>query len=119
MALRVRSWLSRPSLWRTLVTQARLAVRLLRDPSVPMLFKALPVAALFYVLSPLDFVPDVLPFIGQLDDLTILLIGLELFLKVCPVAAVDFHRTAMSEGRRYGPMPASGQVIDVEFHRER
>jgi uncharacterized membrane protein YkvA (DUF1232 family) len=43
--------------------------RMLKDTRVPTAEKALVVGAIFYVISPLDFIPDVLPFIGQVDDL--------------------------------------------------
>lgn len=43
--------------------------RLLRDAAVPAAEKALFAAAVIYVISPLDFIPDVFPFIGQVDDL--------------------------------------------------
>src|SRR3982751_1428363 len=42
--------------------------RLLKDPRVPTAEKALFLGAIVYVISPLDFIPDVLPFIGQVDD---------------------------------------------------
>jgi uncharacterized membrane protein YkvA (DUF1232 family) len=43
--------------------------RLLKDSRVPMAEKALFAAAIVYVISPLDLIPDVFPFIGQVDDL--------------------------------------------------
>jgi len=43
--------------------------RLLKDAAVPGAEKALFAAAIIYVISPLDFIPDVFPFIGQVDDL--------------------------------------------------
>ena len=43
--------------------------RLLKDARVPTAEKALFVAAIVYVISPIDFIPDVFPFIGQVDDL--------------------------------------------------
>ncbi|HQX54373.1 MAG TPA: YkvA family protein [Pyrinomonadaceae bacterium] len=43
--------------------------RLLKDIRVPTAEKALFVAAIVYVVSPIDFIPDVFPFIGQVDDL--------------------------------------------------
>ena len=46
-----------------------LLLRLIRDPRVPNAEKALFGAAIVYVISPLDFIPDVFPFIGQIDDL--------------------------------------------------
>ena len=43
--------------------------RLLKDIRVPTAEKALFAAAIVYVISPLDLIPDVFPFIGQVDDL--------------------------------------------------
>ena len=43
--------------------------RLIKDSRVPIAEKALFAAAIVYVISPLDFIPDVFPFIGQVDDL--------------------------------------------------
>lgn len=43
--------------------------RLLKDARVPVAEKALFAAAIVYVISPIDFIPDVFPFIGQIDDL--------------------------------------------------
>ena len=43
--------------------------RLLKDARVPTAEKALFAAAIVYVISPLDFIPDIFPFIGQVDDL--------------------------------------------------
>jgi uncharacterized membrane protein YkvA (DUF1232 family) len=118
MAARVNSWLSRPGLLRMLLSQLRLAVRLLREPRVPFLTKTLPVLAAIYVISPLDFVPDVLPVLGQLDDLGILVVSLELFLKLCPAEITDFHRTAIAQGRAYSPMSPADGFIDAEWRRE-
>jgi uncharacterized membrane protein YkvA (DUF1232 family) len=47
----------------------KLLYRLLKDSRVPMAEKALLIGAIVYVVSPLDFIPDVIPFIGQVDDL--------------------------------------------------
>lgn len=43
--------------------------RLLKDARVPAVEKALFLAAIVYVISPLDFIPDFFPFIGQVDDI--------------------------------------------------
>ena len=118
MAVGTRSWLSWPALLRTLVSHARLSVRLVREPRVPLLTKALPLLATVYVVSPLDFIPDVLPIVGQLDDFGILVIALEAFLRWCPAEAVTFHRSAIANARKYSPMPAGGDVIDAEWRRE-
>lgn len=56
-----------PLLWRGL----KLAWRLFRDRRVPLYLKALPVLALLYVLLPGDLMPDILPVVGQIDDLVV------------------------------------------------
>jgi uncharacterized membrane protein YkvA (DUF1232 family) len=117
MVARVMSWLWRPGLLRIVLSQARLAGRLLREPRVPLLAKGVPLLAAFYLISPLDFVPDVLPILGELDDLTVMLVALGMFLKLCPEHAVAFHRAAIAEGRRYAPMSPADDVIDVQWRR--
>jgi len=42
--------------------------RLLTDGRVPLAEKALFAGAVIYAVMPLDFIPDMLPFIGQVDD---------------------------------------------------
>lgn len=50
--------------------------RLLKDARVPTAEKALFVAAIVYVISPIDFIPDVFPFIGQVDDVYVVALTL-------------------------------------------
>ena len=109
------SW---PTLLRTLISHVRLTLRLLREPAVPLLMKAIPILAAVYVVSPIDLVPDVIPIVGQLDDLGVMLLALESFLKLCPQRALEFHRSALDSGRPYSAMPADGDVIDAEYRRE-
>jgi uncharacterized membrane protein YkvA (DUF1232 family) len=45
-----------------------LCARLLADGRVPVTEKALFAGAILYALMPLDFIPDLLPFVGQIDD---------------------------------------------------
>jgi uncharacterized membrane protein YkvA (DUF1232 family) len=47
----------------------KLMGRLLTDKRVPATDKALFAGAILYVIMPLDFIPDVIPFIGQIDDI--------------------------------------------------
>jgi uncharacterized membrane protein YkvA (DUF1232 family) len=115
----VRSLLSWPGLLQTLLSQARLAARLMREPRVSMLTKAMLVGAGAYLISPLDFVPDVLPVLGQLDDLAVVLIALRTFIGLCPESAVAHHRTAIERRVPYSPMTASDVVIDAEWRREK
>lgn len=50
--------------------------RLLRDARVPTAEKALFVAAIVYVISPIDLIPDIFPFIGQVDDIYMVALSL-------------------------------------------
>ena len=122
MSGRMTSWLTRTRVVRTLLSDAHLVLRLLREPTVPLYLKAVPLAALAYVLSPLDVLPDVIPIVGQLDDLGVVILGLKVFLRLCPADAVAFHRDAITQRRPFAPMsPAAdvvdGTVIDAEFRR--
>jgi len=101
-----------------LLSNARLAIRLVREPRVPLLIKLLPLMAVLYVISPLDLAPDLLPLIGQVDDLAVALIALEIFLRLCPAPATAFHQAAIAERRRYSPMSATDDIIDAEWRRE-
>jgi uncharacterized membrane protein YkvA (DUF1232 family) len=82
-----------------LVRTGRLALRLLKDPRVPLYAKVVPIGALVYVLSPLDILPDWIPVLGQLDDLAALAAGLSLFIRLCPPEVVEEHEIAL----RYRP----------------
>jgi uncharacterized membrane protein YkvA (DUF1232 family) len=120
----VAAFLSRLGLFRSLVSHIRLAVRLIREPRVPLTAKAVPAAAALYLISPVDVIPDVLPLLGQVDDLVLLLIALRAFITVCPAPAVSFHRESIAERRPFRPMPDArggtghGTVIDAEWRRE-
>jgi len=59
--------------------------RLMRDPRTPGWLKLLPLLALIYILSPIDFLPDLaIPGIGSLDDLVLLLLAWRLLLDLAP-----------------------------------
>jgi len=47
----------------------KLLFRLFKDSRVPVAEKVFVIAAIIYFLSPLDFLPDMIPFVGQVDDL--------------------------------------------------
>ncbi len=50
--------------------------RLIKDARVPNAEKALFLAAIVYVISPIDLIPDVFPFIGQVDDIYVVTLTL-------------------------------------------
>ena len=79
----------------------RLYWRLLRDRRVAFLAKAFLVTTLAYLIWPADLVPDFIPFVGEVDDLVVVLAGLWLFVRLCPPQVVREHVFQIAEaGRR-------------------
>ena len=54
----------------------KLLARIIRDPRVSVRRKSFAVAALIYVISPIDLIPDFVGGFGQLDDLVIAAVAL-------------------------------------------
>jgi uncharacterized membrane protein YkvA (DUF1232 family) len=65
--------------------------RLLRDRRVSIWPKALLVLSVLYVVSPIDIIPDVIPFFGEVDDLVLLIVVCRLFMYMCPREVVQEH----------------------------
>lgn len=86
-----------PGFWKEIWLQFRLVLALIRDPQVPIYLKLLPAAAVLYVIFPLDFAPDIYPILGQLDDLTALLVGAKVFVEMAPQDVVFRHQQRLSE----------------------
>ena len=79
---------------------AKVFWRLFQDRRVPMRAKALVVGAVCYLLLPIDLIPDILPFFGVADDITILLLAGRWFLSLCPPDAVQEQVQAVREEAR-------------------
>lgn len=56
---------------------ARLLSGLLTDRRVPAFNKALVGIALVYLVLPFDFIPDYIPFLGQVDDIYLIMLALK------------------------------------------
>ncbi len=57
-----------------------------RDPRVPLHAKAVMLTTLAYVASPIDIIPDFIPFAGQIDDMLVIPLGVSLALSLLPAA---------------------------------
>ncbi len=68
--------------------QIRLVFYLVKDRDVPIYLKVLPFLGVLYTLFPIDIITDVVPVLGQLDDLTVLLIGAKVFIEMAPPQVV-------------------------------
>jgi uncharacterized membrane protein YkvA (DUF1232 family) len=74
-----------------IIKNIKLIWRLLNDRRVPPWLKMVVPATLLYLLFPIDIVPDVAPGLGQLDDIAVILLGLKLFVEMCPQEIVRQH----------------------------
>ena len=81
-----------------LPTYARIVWGMARDPRTPIGLKGLLLAALAYLAMPVDLVPDAIPIIGQADDLTVLLLVLDLFLQNAPAEVRAEHTARAKNG---------------------
>ena len=81
-------WIARRLAW---------ARAILSDPQTPRLPKLLLGAAVVYLISPIDLVPDWIPVLGQLDDLLVVpaLVGCAVLL--LPREVLDRHRPLLSD----------------------
>ncbi|MCC7353388.1 MAG: DUF1232 domain-containing protein [Anaerolineae bacterium] len=100
-----------------IVRSLRLAWRLMNDSRVSILTRlTIPGLALVYLLFPIDVAPDLIPLLGQLDDLAVVVIALRAFIAFCPPDVVRQHEMGMdAEEHRAAPGDTSGEVIDTTF----
>ena len=81
-------------LWTVLRGDARQLWMALRHPAAPGWLKLGTALLALYVLSPIDLIPDVLPFVGVLDDIVLVPFAVRWLLKRLPpeVAAATARR---------------------------
>ena len=88
----------------------RLVYRLLRDRRVPFKLKLIVLAAILYIVSPIDFMPDIIPVTGWIDDILMALVSMIFFLGMSPKEAVTEHLRNMARERKPG-----GKVVDGSY----
>jgi uncharacterized membrane protein YkvA (DUF1232 family) len=71
-------------LWTVLRGDARQLWAALRHPAAPGWLKLGTALIALYVLSPIDLIPDVLPFVGALDDIILVPLAIRWLLKRLP-----------------------------------
>lgn len=95
-----------------LLRELFLIARLMLDRRVPLWVKIIPLLTVLYILSPIDLSPDPILGLGQLDDTLTLLIGLNLFMALCPREVVEQLRRGVK--RESTPDPEA-EVIDTTY----
>lgn len=84
-----------------------------RDPRVPWFAKVFAAGVAAYALSPIDLIPDFVPFLGYLDDLLIVALGIWAVIKLIPqVLMTEFREQAQ---QHHTPTSKVGTVIVLCF----
>ena len=84
---------------RRLPTYIRLVWALLRDRRVGAPQKLILAGIVGYLVFPVDLIPDVVPVLGQLDDIAVVLLGIDLFIRSAPQDIVDEHLARITQDR--------------------
>ncbi len=79
-----------------LVNRLRLVVRLLRDSRVPVYLKFVPFLSLVAFALPIDWIP----ILGQVDELGMIMLAVEAFVRLAPQHVVYEHQTDIESGSR-------------------
>lgn len=89
----------------------RVVGRLLLDRRVPLRLKLIVPAALIYLISPIDPLPDLIPFLGHIDDLVVVAVAIGLLLVMAP-------RDVVLEKFRNGRSPVDDEpatIVEGEY----
>ncbi len=119
----------------------KLVWRLIRDPRVSSMDKAILGGVVLYVLNPIDLIPDVIPVVGQIDDAYLLALALLRFMQrtdpevlyqhwegktdilplldeIIDLATIympaGMRRVLMGKASRPSPGPPAGGPVDLE-----
>src|SRR5665647_2609224 len=68
------------------------------DSRIPWYAKAIIALTVLYALSPIDLIPDFIPFIGYLDDLIIIPVGIALAIHLMPKDVWEEYRAQAKAG---------------------
>jgi uncharacterized membrane protein YkvA (DUF1232 family) len=106
-----------------IIQRIKLIGRLMGDKRVNFFLKILPVAAVVYLVSPVDLIPGLaLPVIGALDDAAVLWFGTSLFVSLCPEEVVQEHLAALTKvvdsSWRDADEESGTDIVEVQPHDE-
>ncbi|MQG00785.1 MAG: DUF1232 domain-containing protein [SAR202 cluster bacterium] len=83
--------------------------RLMLDRRVPWKLKLLPLLAIGYAILPWDFLPDLIPIVGWIDDIAILIVATLIFLRLGSSSTA--FSSAHKPGKEHVNKP-KGDVVD-------
>ena len=90
-----------------------LFLRLMLDKRVPFKLKILPILAIVYLLLPWDFLPDLIPLIGWIDDIVVLIASIGIFFIFGPLSILtrNIEQNHDSDNER----PVNGEVVEGKY----
>lgn len=98
---------------RDFMLRLKLILRLMGDRRVNPFVKLIPVAALVYLLSPVDLIPGLaFPVIGAVDDVALVSMGAYFFIELCPPDVVQEHMKSLSSNM--DTVEGLDDVVDAE-----
>lgn len=84
-----------------------------RDPRVPWFARAVAFAVLAYAFSPIDLIPDPIPFLGHLDDLVLVPLGIAIAIRLVPPAVLAECRAKATTSPGSGRLAWVGGAVIV------
>jgi uncharacterized membrane protein YkvA (DUF1232 family) len=85
-----------------------------RDPRVPLRARIFAACVVGYAFSPIDLIPDVIPILGQLDDLVLVPLGVAIALKMIPAPVMlECREQARAKLRQDKPTNWIGAAVIV------
>ena len=90
-----------------------LFLRLMLDKRVPLKLKILPVIAVVYLLLPRDFIPDLMPLIGWIDDIVVVILSVGIFFVFGPLSILT--RNIGQNHDLNNEQPVNGKVVEGKY----
>lgn len=105
---------TRPRSLSELLDNVQIAWKLIRDRRIsPWIRFGLPLLAGAYVLMPIDILPDAFLGFGQLDDLAVIWVVMQMLLRLSPDEIVAEYRSGVKPN---GPkQPSADDVVDGSY----
>jgi uncharacterized membrane protein YkvA (DUF1232 family) len=107
---------------RQLPSYIRLLIGLFGDSRVSRIDRFMVLATLAYIVSPLDFVPDIIPFFGQVDDMFLLVLSLQRLVNNAGSRVLRSHWSGnprdLSDLNLAGMLSAAGFFLPSQLRRQ-
>ena len=90
-----------------------LFLRLMLDKRVPFKLKILPIIAVLYLLLPWDFLPDLIPLIGWIDDIVVVIVSIGIFFVFGHLSILT--RNIEQNHNPDNQQPENGEVVEGKY----